>query len=313
VPFDTGAQRTESLPRIGSLVPASLSDSRIQRSTEAFRRGLRELGYVEGRNVAIEFRSSEGHDDRLPGLAAELVRLKVDVIVTGGPAAIRAAKQATETIPIVMTAVADPVAARFVASLAHPGGNITGISNMVGAVVGKQLELLKEVRPQLSRVALLGNPTNPDHAPQVRHAQDAARALGIRLRLLEARDFGEIDRAFGAVATERASAAIVLTDRVFLDHRTRIADHAVRLRLPTVFTLSEFPEAGGLLAYGPSLADGFRRAATYVDKILKGAKPADLPVEQPTTFELVINLKTASGLGLTIPPALLQRADQVIR
>ena len=312
VPLAAEAQQAASLPRIGFLAAASPSDPRVPRFLQAFRQGLRELGYVEGQNIAIEFRWAEGQYDRLPGLAAELVRLKVTVIVAAGPPAIQAAKQATETIPIVMAAVADPVAAGFVASLARPGGNITGLSLMLSELVGKQLELLKEVLPKVSRVALLGNPANPNYAPLVQQAQDAARALGVRLQPLEARDPSEIDSAFTAITTERAGAVIVLTDTVLLDHRTRIADHAVRRRLPTVFGVSEFAEAGGLLAYGPSLADGFRRAASYVDKILKGAKPADLPVEQPTTFELVINLKTAKALGLTIPQALLLRADRVI-
>jgi len=313
VPLAGEAQQAASLPRIGFLAPASLSDPRVPRYVQAFRQGLRELGYVEGQNIAIEFRWAEGQYDRLPGLAAELVRLKVNLIVAGGPPAIRAAKHATETIPIVMASVGDPVATGFVASLARPGGNITGISNMLPELVGKQLELLKEVVPKVSRVALLGNPANPGNAPQLRHAQDAARALGVRLQPLEARDTSEIDSAFAAITTERAGAVIVLSDTVLLDHRTRIADHAARRRLPTVFGLSEFAEAGGLLAYGPSLADGYRRAATYVDKILKGAKAADLPVEQPRTFELVINLKTAKALGLTIPQALLLRADRVIQ
>lgn len=306
------AQQTVPLPRVGFLLPLSLSDPRGQRFLRAFREGLHGLGYVEGQNITIELRSAEGHYDRLPGLAAELVRLKVDVIVAGGPPAIQAAKQATETIPIVMAAVADPVAAGFVASLAHPGGNITGISNMVAEVVGKQLELLKEVRPSVSRVALLGNPANPNHGPQMRHAQDAARALGIRLQPLEARDLSGITRAFTVISTERADAVIVLTDTVLLDYRTRIADHASRHRLPTVFAVSEFVEAGGLLSYGPSLTDGVRRAAAYVDKIQKGAKPADLPVEQPLTFELVINLSAAKAIALTIPQPVLQRADRVI-
>jgi putative ABC transport system substrate-binding protein len=292
VPLAGEAQQAASLPLIGSLAPASPSDPRITRFNEALRQGLRELGYVEGQNIAIEFRWAEGQYDRLPGLAAELVRLKVNVIVAGGPSAIQAAKQATETIPIVMMAVADPVAAGFVASLARPGGNITGISNMLPELVGKQLELFKEVLPKVSRVALLGNPANPNYVPLLRHAQEAARALGVRLQPLEAQDLSEIDSAFAAITTGRAGAVVVLTDTMLLDHRTRIADHAVRRRLPTVFAVSEFAEAGGLLAYGPSLADGFRRAATYVDKILKGAKPADLPVEQPTKFELVINLKS---------------------
>jgi putative ABC transport system substrate-binding protein len=249
---------------------------------------------VEGQNIAIEFRWAEGHYDRLPGLAAELVRLKVNVIVAGGPNAIQAAKQATETIPVVMVNVSDPVATGFVASLARPGGNITGLSLMQPALVGKQLALLKEIVAKVSRVALLGNRANPNYASLVRHAQDAARVLGVRLQPLEARDPSEIDHAFAAITTERAGAVIVFTDTVLLNHRTRIADHAVRRRLPTVSGASEYAEAGGLLAYGPSLSDGPRRAGTYVDKILKGAKPADLPVEQPTKFELVINLKSSA-------------------
>jgi ABC-type uncharacterized transport system substrate-binding protein len=212
----------------------------------------------------------------------------------------------------VMAAIADAVVAGFVASLARPGGNITGLSLMHSELVGKQLELLKEVLPKVSRVALLGNPANPNYAPLLRHAQDAARALGVRLQPLEARNSSEIDSALAAITRERTGALIVLADTVLLEHRTRIADYGIRRRLPTVFGFSEFAEVGGLLAYGPSLADGFRRAATYVDKILKGAKPAELPIAQPATFALVINLKTAKALGLTIPPSLLQRADQVI-
>ena len=313
VPLAGEAQQPASLPRIGFLAPSSPEDSRVALYLQAFRQGLRELGYVEGRSIAIEFRWAGAEYDRLPGLAAELVRLQVNLIVAGGPPAIQAAKQTTATIPIVMAAVADPVATGFVASLARPGGNITGISNMMPELVGKQLELLKEVLPKVSRVVLLGNPANPNNAVFVQHAQEAARALGVRLQPLEARDRGEIDNAFAAITTEPAGAVIVLADTVLLDHRTRIADHAVRRRLPTVFGVSMFVEAGGLLAYGPSLADGFRRAATYVDKILKGAKPGDLPIQQPTTFELVINLKTAKALGLTIPQGMLQRADRVIQ
>ena len=310
---EASAQQAASLPRIGFLLTASLSDPRLPPLLQAFRQGLRELGYVEGQNIAFEFRWAEGQYDRLPGLAAELVRLKVNVIVAGGPPAIQTAKQATETIPIVMAAVADPVAAGFVASLARPGGNITGLSLMLPELVGKQLELVKEVLPKVSRVALLGNPANPNYPSLVRQAQDAARASGVRLQPLEARDLSEIDSAFAAITTERAGAVVVLTDTVFLDNRTQIADHAVRRRLLTVFGVSQFAEAGGLLAYGPSLAEGFRRAAKYVDRILKGTKPADLPIEQPTKFELVINLKTAKALGLTIPQSVLLRADEVIR
>ena len=312
VPLAAGAQPVASFPRIGFLAPTSLSDPRVPRYLQAFRQGLRELGYIEGQSIAIEFRWAELQYDRLPGLAAELVRLKVNVIVAAGPPAIQAAKQATETIPIVMAAVADAVAAGFVASLARPGGNITGLSLMHSELVGKQLELLKEVLPKVSRVALLGNPANPNYAPLLRHAQDAARVLGVRLQPLEARNSSEIDSALAAITRERTGALIVLADTVLLDHRTRIADYAIRRRLATVFGFSEFAEVGGLLAYGPSLSDGFRRTATYVDKILKGAKPADLPIGQPTKFELVINLKTAKALGLTIPPSLLLRADQII-
>jgi putative ABC transport system substrate-binding protein len=298
---------------MGFLAPGSSFDPRVARFLPAFRQGLRELGYVEGQNIAIEFRWAEGKYDWLPGLAAELVRLKVNVIVAGGSPAVRAAKHATETIPIVMVGTADPVATGFVASLAHPGGKITGLSLMLPELVGKQLELLKEVVPKVSRVAVLGNPANPMYQPFVRHAQDAARALGVRLQPLEARDPSEIDNAFAAITTERADAVIALPDTILVDHRTRIADHAARRRLPVVVGVNEYAEAGVLLAYGPSISDGLRRAATYVDKILKGAKAADLPVARPSTFELVINIKTAKALGLTIPRAVLHRADRVIQ
>jgi putative ABC transport system substrate-binding protein len=307
------AQQVARLPRIGLLYPTSPDDPRVPRLSQAFLQGLRELGYVDGQNITLEYRWAEGQYDRLPGLAAELVRLKVDMIVAAGPPSIQAAKQATATIPIVMSSVGDPVATGFVASLARPGANITGISLMAPDLVGKQMELLKEIGPKISRVAALRNPDNATSAPLLRRAQDAARALGIRLQSLEARNPSEIDSAFAAISAERAGAVIVLGDTVFLDQRTRIADHAVRRRLPTVFAYSEFVEGGGLLSYGPSLADGYRLAATYVDKILKGAKPADLPIGQPTTFELMINLKTAKTLGLTIPQAILQRADRVIQ
>jgi len=312
-PLTARAQPAVSLPRIGYLAPGYPSDPRVgERFLQAFRQGLRQLGYVEGQNIVIEFRSAEGKYDRLSALATELIRFKVNVIVAPASPATQAAKQATKTIPIVMVNVADPVATGFVASLARPGGNVTGLSLMLPELVAKQLELLKEVVPKVSRVALLWNPANPSNAPLVQHAQDAARALKVLLQLLEARDSTEIDSAFAATTAERAGAVIVLTESVTLDHRTRIADHTVRRQLPTVFGVSEFAEAGGLLAYGPSLADGYRRAANYVDMILKGAKPADLPVAQPTTFELVVNLKTAKAIGLTIPPSVLVRADQIL-
>jgi putative ABC transport system substrate-binding protein len=290
VPLAGEAQHAAAtIPRIGFLSPSSLSDPRIPRFLEAFRQGLRDLGYAEGQNLAIESRFAEGKWDQLPGLAAELVRVKVDVIVTYTTPATQAAKQATGTIPIVVATVIDPVAAGLVASLAHPGGNITGLSQMLPDLVGKQLQVLKEVAPKISRVALLGNPANAANALQVRHAQDAARALGVRLQPLEARGPREIESAFAAMTTERAGAVIVLVDSMLIDHRTRIADLAARRRLPTVSGTIETVEAGGLMAYGPSVRDMFRRAAAYVDKILKGAKPADLPIEQPTKFELVIN------------------------
>ena len=313
VPLAGEAQHAATIPRIGLLFPTSLSDPRTPRFLEAFRQGLRELGYAEGQNIAMESRFAEGKWDQLPSLAAELVRLKVDIIVTYTTPATQAAKQATGTIPIVVAAVIDPVAAGLVASLAHPGGNITGLSQMVPELVGKQLEVLKEVAPKISRVALLGNPANAGNAPQVRHAQNAARALGMRLQSLEARGPSEIESAFAAMTTERAGAVIVLIDSTLIDHRTRIADLAARRRLPMVSGTIETAEAGGLIAYGPSVRDMFRRAAAHVDKILKGAKPADLPIEQPTKFELVINLRTAKALGLTIPQSVLLRADQVIQ
>jgi len=236
----------------------------------------------------------------------------VDVIVTYTTPATQAAKQATGTIPIVIAAAIDPVSTGLVASLARPGGNVTGVSTMTPDLVGKQLQVLKEVLPKVSRVALLGNPANAGNAPQVQQAEVAARALGIRLQPLEARVPQDIDRAFAAMTTERAGGVIVLVDTMLTAHRTRIADLANRRRLPTVFGIIENLEAGGLMAYGPSVRDMFRRAAAYVDRILKGAKPADLPIEQPTKFELVINMKTARVLGLSIPPSLQVRADQIV-
>jgi putative tryptophan/tyrosine transport system substrate-binding protein len=301
-----------TVPRIGVLSPSAPSDPRMQRRLEAFQQGLRELGYVEGQNIAIESRWAEGKYDRLPALAAELVRLKVNVILTMAPPPTQAAKDATRTIPIVMGAVADAITAGFVSNLARPDGNITGLSMMVPELVGKQLEILKEVVPKLSRVVLLGNPTNLSNAAQSREAEGAARVLGLRLQPVAARDPGEIDRAFVAMTREKPDAVIVLLDSIFLDRRTRIADLAVKQRMPTVYGAGEHAEAGGLMTYGPNIPSMFRRAATFVDKILKGAKPADLPVEQPTKFELVINLKTAKTLGLTIPQSILTRADQVI-
>ncbi len=312
-PLAADAQQPVKVPRVGYLSPNSPSDPARQHRLEAFRQGLRELGYVEGQNIAVEPRWAEDKYDRLPALAADLVRSKVAVIVTVGVPATQAAQQATRTIPIVMAVVIDPIGTGLIASLARPGGNVTGQSLVLPELVGKQLQLLKELAPQVSRVALLWNPANPGSAPQLREAEVAARALGVRLQRLEAREPQEIDSAFAAMTRERAGALMVLVDAMLLAQRTRIAGLAARRRLPAVYGLREHAEAGGLMVYGANPLDLERRAATYVDKILKGRKPADLPVEQPTKFELVINLKTAKALGLTIPPSILIRADEVIR
>ena len=301
------------MPRVGFLSVRSRSDPQIQLQLDAFWQRLRELGYVEGQNIAIEYRGAEEKYGRLPDLVAELVRLKVDVIVASGITATQAAQQATKTIPIVMAGVNDPIASGLVTSVARPGGNITGLSLTAPELVGKQLQLLREVVPKVSRVAVLWNPANPGNPPQLREAEVAARVLGVRLQPLEAHGPSEIDRAFVAMTRERAGALLVLADAMLNIERKRIADLAAKSRLPTVSAFGMHAEAGGLMAYGTNLLDQYRRAAYYVDKILKGAKPADLPVEQPTNFELVINLKTAKALGLTIPPSVLGRADEVIQ
>jgi putative ABC transport system substrate-binding protein len=300
------------VPRVGLLAPGSGSDPLVQPYVDVFRRGLRELGYVEDQSIVIAYRWAEGKYERLPDLAAELVRLKVDVIVAVGTVVAQAAKQATQTIPIVMTNVDDPVATGLVVSVARPGGNITGLSINSHELVGKQMGLLREVVPKVSRVAVLWNPANLANAPQLREAEVAAGALGVRLLPLGVQGPGEIDRAFAAMRDDRVGALLVLLDSMLLLQRDRIADLAAKNRLPAVYGLRWHAEAGGLMAYGANLLDMVRRAVSYVDRILKGAKPADLPIEQPTKYELVINLKTAKALGLTIPPSLLQRADQVI-
>jgi ABC-type uncharacterized transport system substrate-binding protein len=307
-PLAAEAQQARKVPRVGILL---LSDA--QSVPDAFRQELRELGYVEGQTIALEYRWAEGKEERFPGLASELVHLRVDVIFAAVAAAAQAAKTATKTIPIV-TAVNDPIAAGFVASVARPGGNITGLSMMSPEVVGKQLELLRQVVPKISRVAVLANPANPGSAPQLRQAEVAAKTLGMRLQPLEARSLSEIDSAFVAMARERAEGLLVLLDPTLGGRlqRERIAELAARNRLPAMYALRLHVDAGGLMAYGADIFDLYRRAAIYVDKILKGAKPADLPIEQPTKFELIINLKTAKALGLTIPPSLLLRADRVI-
>jgi putative tryptophan/tyrosine transport system substrate-binding protein len=306
------AQQSKQIPRIGYLTGARLTS--IANRTEAFRQGLRELGYVEGKNIVIEWRAAEGNFDRLPALAAELVRLNVDVIVTGGEAATRPAKAATESIPIVMTQDDDPVGTGFIASLARPGGNITGLSTLAPERSGKRLDLLKEIIPRLSRVAVFGTSTEPSNTQALKEIELAARALGIKLQYRDVLSFKDIENAFRATAKERAGAVLMeVSGPITGPHRKEIAELAVKSRLPAIYGRREPVEAGGLMSYGVSVDDLDRRAATYVDKILKGAKPADLPVEQPKKFEFIINLKAAKQIGLTIPPNVLARADRVIR
>ena len=305
------AQQPTKIPRIGYLTNAFLSA--LEARTEAFRQGLRELRYVEGKNIVIEYRSAEGKPDRLPALAAELVRLKVDVIVTTGASVTRAAKEATVTIPIVMTNDNDPVGNRFVASLARPGGNITGLVTLSPELSGKRLELLKETVPRLSRVAVFGSSTTPGNAQVLKETELAAGALGVKLQYLDVLGPKDIETAFRAASKKRAEAVLLLGSPVLNSQRTKLAELAVKSRLPAIYNFLEFVEAGGLMTYGVSRNDLARRAATYVDKILKGAKPADLPVEQPTKFEFIINLKAAKQIGLTIPPNVLVRADKVIK
>ena len=306
------ARQTGKVPRIGYLSPTSpsVSPTRI----EAFRQGLRELGYVEGKNIVIEYRYAEGKFDRLAALAAELVRLKVDLIVTTGPTVTRAAKEATTTVPIVMATDTDPVGNGFVASLARPGGNITGLSALAPELSGKQLELLKEILPRLSRVAVFGTSNNPGNAQMLKEVKLAAGAFGVKLQYLEVRGPKDIETAFRAGSKERAEAVLYLVaGLVDAGHRTEITELALKSRLPAIYQSRRYVEDGGLMSYGVNIADLDRRAATYVDKILKGRTPADLPVEQPTKFELMINLKAAKQIGLTIPPNVLARADKVIK
>jgi putative tryptophan/tyrosine transport system substrate-binding protein len=312
-PLIAEAQPARKVFRIGILGNVPLTDQEGARLWRAFTEGLRDLGYVDGQNVTFERRFSEGRYERLPALAAELVRLPVDVIVAPATQNPLAAKQATQTIPIVMTSGGDPVASGLVTSLARPGGNVTGLSVIVAPeIVGKQLELLREVVPRIPSVALLGNPANASYQGWVEAAKGAARSLGVRLDVLDARGPDDLEQTFAAMTRGRVAALLVWTDGMFILHRKRIVDLTAQHHLPALYGASEFVDAGGLMFYGPSLRDNFRRAATYVDKILKGAKPADLPVEQPTKFEFVINLKTAKALGLTIPPAVLARADEIM-
>jgi ABC-type uncharacterized transport system substrate-binding protein len=303
----------QTSPKVGYLSIGSASDPRRAALLGAFQEGLRDLGYIEGKNLSIEARFDEGYYERLSALAIELVLQKVLAIVAYSTPASQAAQSATKSIPIIMSTVVDPLRTGLVASLGRPGGNVTGLSLMAPEVVGKQLQFLRELMPKLSRAAVLWNPANASNVPQLREAEAAAPALGLRLQPLEASGPEQIDRAFAAMTRERVDGLIVLVDGVLIDNRAKITRLAEEHRLPAVYGIKEPVETGGLMCYGANPADLNRRAATYVDKILKGAKPADLPVEQPTKFELVINLKTAKALGLTIPQTLLQRADQVIQ
>ena len=309
--FSAEAQQPTRVRRIGYLSASSPSSESVR--TDALRQGLRELGYVEGKNIVIEYRFAEGKLDRLAQLVAELVRLKVDVIVTAGTGSTRSANEATNAIPIVMTQDPDPVRNGFVASLARPGGNITGLSTLQPELSGKRLELLKEIVPTLSRVAVLGTSTNASNAQSLRETEVAAEALAVKLQYLDVRGPKDIEAAFQAARKERADAVLVLGGPVLASRRTDLADHAVKNRLPAIYWRSDIVEGGALMSYAVSFIDLDRRAATYVDKILKGAKPADLPVEQPKKFEFVVNLKAAKQIGLTIPPNVLARADKVIK
>ncbi len=305
-PRTVTAQPRSTVPRIGILPPAAEASTPLW---EAFRQGLRDLGYVEGQTIVLEYRFAAGQNERLPALATELVHLQVDLLVTNSPAGAQAAKDATETIPIVAATGAHHV----VASLARPGGNITGLTLMAPELVGKRLEILKEALPHVSRVAVLQNAGNPVSPDELREIEAAARVLGLQLHVLAVRHPDELDSVFAAMTREGAEALLMQGDAVFWYHRTRVVALAAQHRLPAVFDAREFADAGGLMTYGASVPDSHRRAAVYVDKILKGTKPADLPVERPMKFEFVINLKTAKALGVTIPPALLFQADEVIQ
>jgi putative ABC transport system substrate-binding protein len=306
------AQQPRKVWRVGLLSSASSSAGMAR--LEAFKHGLRELGYLEGQNLAIEYRWAEGREDRLSALAAELVRLGVDVIVTQGTLATLVARRTTTTTPIVFAVAGDPLGAGLVANLARPGGNVTGLAVMGSEMAAKRLELLREAVPGMARIAVLWNPGNPSSTPELRETETAARGLGMQVQSVEVRDAHMLDRAFTAVARERAKAIVVLSDSMLFGQRRQIADLAAQKRLPGIAWTREFAENGGLLmVYGPDVAEMHRRAAAYVDRIFRGANPADLPVEQPTKFELLINLKTAKALGLKIPQSLLGRADQVIQ
>jgi putative tryptophan/tyrosine transport system substrate-binding protein len=305
------AQQPAKIPRIGFL--NTNAAAAFTARTEGFRQGLRELGYVEGKNILIEYRYAEGKLDRLPSLAAELVRLKVDVIVTAVSSSTRSAKEATNTIPIVMAQDNDPVGNGFIASLARPGGNITGLSTLSPEIGGKQLELLQGVVPKMVRAAVIGTSTLPGHAQRLKETELAAGSLKVELQYVDVLSPEDIETAFRHASRGRADALVVLGGLVLISKRAQVANLAAKNRLPAIYNVPEFVDAGGLMTYGASYIDLYRRAATYVDKILKGAKAADLPVAQPTTFEFIINLRAAKQIGLTIPPSVLARADRVIK
>jgi putative ABC transport system substrate-binding protein len=310
-PLASEAQQAGKVYRIGLLLTTAPGEN--AHTVKALEQGLRELGYVEGRNLVLERRFAEGQQERLPTLAGDLVRLNVDIIVTGSNPVIAAVKQATTTIPVVMAVSRDPVGARFITSLARPGGNITGLANDAAPeIIGKNLELLKEAVPRVSRVAFLWNPVPPGAGTFRNVVDTAARSLNVTVQSVQIRGRNELDDAFAAMVRERANGIVVAQDPITLGSRNQVVLLAAKSGIPAVYALREFVEAGGLMSYGPNIADQFRRAAVHVDKILKGAKPGDLPVEQATRFELLINLKTAKALGLTIPQSLLARADQVI-
>ena len=312
-PFGAVAQRQDKVWRVGFLASVSRQSMQNSGRYEAFIQGMGVLGYVEGRNLAMDARFSEGQPESLSRHAMDLVQSKVDIIVTGGSYAARAAKQATTSIPIVMAAASDPVSSGLVESLARPGGNITGLSLNAVDVSPKHIEFLKSVMPGIGRAAVLTNPGIPAHLRIVKNLQAAAQPLGIEILSVDARTADEIERAFATIMSAGAEAVIVVIDAFFIAQRQRIAELAARSRLPSIFAFRQAVEAGGLLSYGQNLADSYRRAANYVDRILRGAKPGDLPVEQPTRFELVINLKTAKALGVTVPQSVLLRADDVIQ
>ncbi len=305
------AQHSPKIAQVGMLIPVGAADAAT--NIEAFRQGLRELGYVEGQHVAIEPRYSDGRDEQFRDLAAELVSLKVDVIVTWGTPAARAARAATSNIPIVTAAVVDPVGTGLIASLGRPGGNVTGLTSGGAEMSGKSLQLLKDLLPGIARIAVLWNPANPVQVVMFRETQVAADALKLQLYPVVASHSNDLDIAFATIRQERPEALLVLQDPMLQAHRTRILDFITKLRLPAVYERKAWVDAGGLMSYGVSFPANFRRAATYVDKILKGSKPADLPVEQPTKYEFIVNLKTAKALGLTIPESVLERADNVIQ